>query len=68
MVKKTRLYLKCDTDGCDNTVERAIYLNGEYAQINLCEKCAKKLYDDLAKEFCDAAIKNGEYRNGKKKQ
>ena len=51
-VTKIKLDLKCDTDGCDNMVEREIYLNGEYAQLRLCRDCAEKLYDALAVEFC----------------
>ncbi len=52
-IKKIKLDLKCDTDGCDRAVEREIYLNGEYAQIRLCAECAEKLYDALADEFCN---------------
>ncbi len=51
-IKKIKLDLKCDTDGCDRAVEREIYLNGECAQVRLCAECAEKLYDALANEFC----------------
>lgn len=51
-VTKTKLALKCDTDGCDKLVEREIYLNGERAQLGLCRACAEKLYDALAAEIC----------------
>lgn len=46
-----KIALKCDTDGCGALAEKQIYLNGEYAQIRLCKKCAEKLYDALAAEF-----------------
>ena len=59
-VRKIKLDLKCDTDGCDNAVEREIYLNGEYAQIRLCKDCAVKLCDALAKEFCTRNSDKGE--------
>ncbi len=55
LIEKRNLQLKCDTDGCDNLVEREIYLNGEYAQVRLCEKCIKELYDALARELCKAS-------------
>ena len=58
LIKKRKLELKCDTDGCDHLVGREIYLNGEYTQIRLCEKCIKELYDALVKEFCDKEVKH----------
>lgn len=65
IVKKRKLSLKCDTDGCDKMVEREIYLNGKYAQVALCEDCIKELYDALVKEMCDT---DKEEKNlGKKK-
>lgn len=52
-----KIDLKCDTDGCAALAEKQIYLNGEYAQIRLCKKCAERLYEALAAEFCTR--KNG---------
>lgn len=65
-----KIALKCDTDGCDALAEKQIYLNGEYAQIRLCKKCAEKLYDALAAEFHSRKIgvKNEDKKQEKRRR
>ncbi|MBR2337264.1 MAG: hypothetical protein IKA61_04915 [Clostridia bacterium] len=50
-IEKCSIVIKCDVDGCHNKADRGIVFDGVRPQYFLCDKCLKKLYETLKKQF-----------------